>query len=72
MLVLRLLIALSLCFGAAVAHAECRLGDVDALPERALVYFPAASTAEPMPLVILLHGSTGTGAEMLRERVLSV
>lgn len=67
MLVLRLLIALSLCFGAAVAHAECRLGDVDALPERALVYLPAAPTAGPMPLVILLHGSTGTGAEMLRE-----
>lgn len=67
MVILRLLIALSPCFGAAVAHAECRLGDVDALPERPLVYLPVAPTAEPMPLLMLLHGSTGTGAEILRD-----
>ncbi|MBB3909662.1 alpha/beta hydrolase family esterase [Sphingomonas desiccabilis] len=65
---LRLLIALSLCFAAHVARAECSLGDVGALPERNLVHLPATrAAAEPMPLVILLHGSTGTGADMLRD-----
>jgi polyhydroxybutyrate depolymerase len=67
MLLLRLLIALSLCFVAGVARAECRLGGIDALPERALVHLPVSHATESMPIVILLHGSTGTGAEMLRD-----
>jgi polyhydroxybutyrate depolymerase len=67
MLLLRLLIALNLCFVAGVAHAECLLGGIDALPERASVHLPVAHATEAMPLVILLHGSTGTGAEMLRD-----
>jgi polyhydroxybutyrate depolymerase len=67
MLLTRFLIALSLCFVAGAARAECRLGRIDALPERAVVHLPVAHLAQSMPLVILLHGSTGTGAEMLRE-----
>lgn len=67
MLLLRLLTALSLCFLAGVARAECRLDNIDALPERASIHLPVAHMAQPMPLVILLHGSTGTGAEMLRD-----
>ncbi|WP_184059783.1 alpha/beta hydrolase family esterase [Sphingomonas aerophila] len=67
MLLTRLLIVLSLCFSARVARAECRLGDIDAQPERALVHLPAAHVTQSLPLVILLHGSTGNGAEMLRD-----
>jgi polyhydroxybutyrate depolymerase len=67
MLLLRLLIALGLCFMANVARAECRLGGIDALTEQASVHLPVTHAAERMPLVILLHGSTGTGAEMLRD-----
>ena len=67
MLLLRLLIVLSLSFIAGVARAECHLGGIDALPERALVHLPVAQAVKPMPLVILLHGSTGSGAEMLRD-----
>ena len=71
MLLLRLLMTLSLCLIAGVARAECRLSGIDALPERASVHLPAAHMAPSMPLVILLHGSTGTGAEMLRASQLA-
>lgn len=64
MLSLRLLVILSLCFVADAARAGCR---IDALPERQKVHLPAARVTEPMPLVVLLHGSTATGAEMLRD-----
>lgn len=67
MQVLRHLIALGLCLVAGVARAECRLDAIDALPERALVHLPVEHATEPMPLILLLHGSTGTGAEMLRD-----
>lgn len=66
-MLLRLLIGLSLCLVSGVARAECRLGGIDSLPERASVHLPAGHGAGPMPLVILLHGSTGTGAQMLRD-----
>ena len=67
MSLLRLLIALSFCFVAGVARAECSLSGIDFLPERASAHLPEAHLARSMPLVILLHGSTGTGAEMLRD-----
>lgn len=38
-----------------------------ALPERAQLHMPVTASAAPMPLVVLLHGSTSTGAEMLRD-----
>ncbi|MFC3581910.1 alpha/beta hydrolase family esterase [Sphingomonas hylomeconis] len=65
MLLFRLLIALAMCAVAGTANAECRTGALDALPERAF-YVPTTPVAS-MPLVILLHGSTSTGAEMLRD-----
>lgn len=67
MVVFRLLITFGLCFVAGVARAECRPGSIEALPERAMLHLPAAGMTGPVPLVILLHGSTGTGAEMLRD-----
>lgn len=66
MLLLRLLITLSLCFVASIARAECRPDAIDVLPERPLVHVPVPQVAATMPLVILLHGSTSTGNEMLR------
>lgn len=71
MLLLRLVMALGLCCVAGVARAECRLSGIDALPERAAVHLPGARIAPSMPLVILLHGSTGSGAEMLRDSQLA-
>jgi polyhydroxybutyrate depolymerase len=65
MLLFRLLFALCACFGASAAFAQCRVDALDALPERGLIHL--GGTAGPMPLVILLHGSTSTGAEMLRD-----
>lgn len=67
MLFLRLLIALTLCCVAGAARAECRISGIDALPERASVHLPVPNVTRPLPLVILLHGSTGTGADMLRD-----
>ena len=65
MLMLRLLFALCACLSPGAAFARCNVDALDALPERGLIH--AGSTAGPMPLVILLHGSTSTGAEMLRD-----
>ena len=65
MLLLRLVLALCACFSASAAFAQCRIDVLDALPERGVIHL--GSKVGPMPLVILLHGSTGTGAEMLRE-----
>lgn len=65
MLLLRLVLALCACFSASAAFAQCRIDALDALPERGVIHL--GSKVGPMPLVILLHGSTGTGAEMLRE-----
>ncbi|WP_238560113.1 alpha/beta hydrolase family esterase [Sphingomonas sp. Mn802worker] len=59
---------LSIPFAPPVAAAPvCRAGALAALPEHALVHLPATATDEALPLVILLHGSTGTGAQMLRD-----
>ncbi|RYD18890.1 MAG: polyhydroxybutyrate depolymerase, partial [Lysobacteraceae bacterium] len=65
MLLLRLMFALCACFSANAALAQCRTDALDALPERGSIHL--GGTVGPMPLVILLHGSTGTGAEMMRE-----
>lgn len=51
----------------AAAAPVCRVDALNALPERALVHLSATVTNEAKPLVILLHGSTGTGAQMLRD-----
>ena len=68
---LRFLLALAASLTAATtataALAECRVGAIDALPERAQIHLPATASSVPRPLVILLHGSTSTGAEMLRD-----
>lgn len=66
-MLLRLLITLSLCFVAGIAHAECRPGAIGALAGRTSIHLPAGQMSGPMPLVLLLHGSTATGAEMLRD-----
>lgn len=63
----RFLAVLAACFVAGPALAECRVGAFETMPERALIHLPAARSSAPMPLVMLLHGSTGTGAEMLRD-----
>ncbi|MEG3166925.1 PHB depolymerase family esterase [Sphingomonas sp. LB3N6] len=63
----RFLAVLAACFVAGPALAECRVGAFETMPERALIHLPAARSSAPMPLVVLLHGSTGTGAEMLRD-----
>lgn len=36
-------------------------------PERTQLHLPAISFAAPIPLVVLLHGSTSTGAEILSD-----
>ena len=64
---LRVLVAIAACSGAGMAHAECRVSGLDALPERARIHVPVNAATGRMPLVILLHGSTSTGLEMLRE-----
>ncbi|MBW6523113.1 prolyl oligopeptidase family serine peptidase [Sphingomonas sp. RHCKR47] len=51
----------------ATAAPLCRPGSIAAMPEGAQVRLPATQTTGPMPLVLLLHGSTGTGADILRE-----
>lgn len=63
----RFLAVLAACFVASPALAQCRVGAFDTMPERALIHLPDARSSAPMPLVVLLHGSTGTGAEMLRD-----
>jgi polyhydroxybutyrate depolymerase len=68
MLLLRLLIAASLCLAGNAARAACQPGLVEAMPERATIHLPAGQAQQaPMPLMILLHGSTGTGAWMLQQ-----
>ena len=67
MVLLRVLTALAAIFVASPALAECRVGALDTMAERALVHLPARHSPAPMPLIMLLHGSTGTGAEMLRD-----
>ncbi|MFD1951848.1 alpha/beta hydrolase family esterase [Sphingomonas arantia] len=71
MLAIRLLVALTACFASTSVLAECRVGALDAFPERARIHVPVSPSAGAMPLVILLHGSTSTGAEMLRESQLA-
>lgn len=66
-MILRLLAALAACLFSGAVSAQCRMGALDALPERGHVHLPATVSATPMPLVVLLHGSGGTGADMLRE-----
>ena len=51
----------------AAAAPACRVGALAALPEHALVHRPATAKDGAMPLVVLLHGSTSTGAQMLRD-----
>jgi polyhydroxybutyrate depolymerase len=63
----RLIVALVACLFSGSVAAQCRIGAVDALPERDRLHMPAATPAGPMPLVLLLHGSTSRGAEMLRD-----
>jgi polyhydroxybutyrate depolymerase len=65
MLLLRLLFMLAMGVIARPAMAECRADGLQAFPERALVHLPVTAASTPRPLVILLHGSTSTGAEML-------
>lgn len=67
MLLFRLLFAVTACFVASPALADCRVGALDGLPERAMVHLPSTPSPAAMPLVILLHGSTSTGAEMLHD-----
>jgi len=67
MFLVRLLLAATACLASGTAMAACRPAMVSALPERAQVHLPAMPSAAPMPLVVLLHGSTGTGVEMLRD-----
>lgn len=52
---------------AGVAHADCRVSAIDAVPERAQLHLPVPAPAAAVPLVLLFHGSTGTGTEMLQE-----
>lgn len=68
---LRLLIALTACFVSVVARAECRPAGLQAIIDQSQLHVPAAASATTLPLVVLLHGSTGTGAEMLRDSHLS-
>lgn len=63
-------VALLLALPTAAAPA-CEAGAIAAIPEHAQVHLPRARSPAPMPLVLLLHGSTSTGAQMLRESGLS-
>lgn len=67
MMVIRLFVALIACLFSSSVVAQCRIGALDAFPERGTIHLPATPAGAPMPLVILLHGSTSTGAEMLRD-----
>jgi polyhydroxybutyrate depolymerase len=67
MFAIRLLVGLTACFASTSVLAECRVGMLDAFPERGQIHLPVTPSSAPMPLVVLLHGSTSTGAEMLRE-----
>lgn len=78
-LILALTAALVL-FGAPAAHAACDIGAAGATAATSiartnrplLVHLPRGfDPAAPAPLVILLHGSGGTGAEMLASSRLS-
>jgi polyhydroxybutyrate depolymerase len=64
---LRLFGVLFACFVSSAAKAECRAGALDAFAERAGIHMPPSASPASMPLVLLLHGSTSTGAEMLRD-----
>ena len=68
---LRLLTALIACVLSNAALAECRMGAVEALPERAFIHLPSKPSTAAMPLLVLLHGSTSNGAEMLRDSKLA-
>lgn len=59
--------ALLACLLPQAVAAQCRMAALAALPERAQLHWPASAGSPPLPLVLLLHGSTGTGAEMLRD-----
>ncbi|WP_235535140.1 alpha/beta hydrolase family esterase [Sphingomonas sp. Leaf339] len=63
--------ALIACLFSSAGMAECRMGALDALPERAEIHLPVTPFPFPMPLVILLHGSTSSGVEMLRDSQLA-
>lgn len=71
MLLVRLLLALIACFASEAAFAQCHPAMLLTIPETAQLHLPVTTPTAPMPLVVLLHGSTGTGAEMLRESHLS-
>ncbi len=67
MSIARLLLALIAWFVSGAALAECRPAMMSISPEQGELHLPVTPSAAPMPLVLLLHGSTGTGTEMLRE-----
>lgn len=67
MMSLRVLALLATGLYASPALAECRIGMLDPVAEQATLHRPATPASGAMPLVILLHGSTSSGADMLRD-----
>ncbi|MCT8002056.1 polyhydroxybutyrate depolymerase [Sphingomonas sanguinis] len=55
-----------------MAWAQCRPGSLDAIIKgEAAIHLPTTPSMGPRPLVLLLHGSTSNGAEMLRDSALA-